>query len=51
MINDLTLLFEAGLFLLALLTFIVLLIEKNSKKSVAPDAIGVLLSLKILNLE
>ncbi|WP_171011325.1 putative holin-like toxin [Haloimpatiens lingqiaonensis] len=34
------LLFQAGLFLLALLTFIVLLIDKMSKKIVAPGRIG-----------
>lgn len=34
---DLMLLFTAGIFLIALLTFIVLLIEKNIKKIVAPS--------------
>ncbi|WP_102401797.1 putative holin-like toxin [Haloimpatiens massiliensis] len=38
--GTLMLLFQVGLFLLALLTFIVLLIDKMSKKIVAPSRIG-----------
>lgn len=34
------LLFQGGLFLISLLTLIVILIEKISKKIVAPTAIG-----------
>ncbi|WAG69026.1 MULTISPECIES: putative holin-like toxin [unclassified Clostridium] len=46
MSNDtLMLLFTAGIFLIALLTFIVLLIEKNLKKIVAPPRNWMLLFL------